>query len=68
MVCDRHVWSVPKLQTVQNRPMDLKLHGCVKDTGSETLTSLSNQVPGLLNQKSYQEQKLAGPGWDTGRT
>lgn len=49
----RHVWWVPKLQTVQNRPMDLKLHGYVKDTGSETLTSLSNQVPGFLNQKSY---------------
>lgn len=42
---------VPKLQIVQNRPMDFKVYGCAKDIGSETLTSLSNQVLGLLNQK-----------------
>lgn len=48
---------VPKLQIVQNRPMDLKLHGCAKDIGSETLTSLSNQVLGLLNQKRNTKSK-----------
>lgn len=52
---------VPKLQIVQNRPMDFKVHGCAKDIGSETPTSLSNQVLELLNQKI--EIPIAKVGW-----